>query len=62
MFVWEHNGVTSADPEQVGHEYDPFRRLSYTWHTMTPKLAQRLGVSEAVRSLKTLIETGLPLA
>jgi DNA-binding transcriptional ArsR family regulator/uncharacterized protein YndB with AHSA1/START domain len=48
--VWEHNGVTIADPEQVVLEYDPFRRLSYTWHTMTPELAQRVGVSEAVRT------------
>ena len=31
-------------------EYDPFRRLSYTWHTMTPELAQRVGVSEEVRA------------
>jgi DNA-binding transcriptional ArsR family regulator/uncharacterized protein YndB with AHSA1/START domain len=48
--VWEHNGVTIADPEQVVLEYDPFRRLSYTWHTFTPELAQRVGLPEAVRS------------
>ena len=22
-------------------EYDPYRRLSYTWHTFTPELAER---------------------
>ena len=32
-----------SDPEQVVVESDPFRRLSYTWHTMTPELASRFG-------------------
>jgi DNA-binding transcriptional ArsR family regulator/uncharacterized protein YndB with AHSA1/START domain len=30
-------GLTIADPEQVVLESDPFRRLSYTWHTFTPE-------------------------
>ena len=33
------NGVTVADPAQVVLESDPFRRLSYTWHTFTPEWA-----------------------
>jgi uncharacterized protein YndB with AHSA1/START domain len=35
--------VMIADPQQVVVESDPFRRLSYTWHTMTPELAERFG-------------------
>jgi uncharacterized protein YndB with AHSA1/START domain len=33
------NGVTVADPAQVVLESDPYRRLSYTWHTFTPEWA-----------------------
>src|SRR5262249_33755565 len=38
-------GVTVVDPEQVVLEFDPYRRLSYTWHTMTDELAARIGLS-----------------
>ena len=38
--TWENQGVTIADPEQVVLESDPYRRLSYTWHTFTPELAE----------------------
>ncbi len=44
--TWDLFGVTIADPDQVVLEYDPYRRLSYTWHTMTPELAERLGIDE----------------
>jgi DNA-binding transcriptional ArsR family regulator/uncharacterized protein YndB with AHSA1/START domain len=37
--TWHNHGVAIADPEQVVLESDPFRRLSYTWHTFTPELA-----------------------
>jgi DNA-binding transcriptional ArsR family regulator/uncharacterized protein YndB with AHSA1/START domain len=37
--TWHNRGVTIADPEQVVLESEPFRRLSYTWHTFTPELA-----------------------
>ena len=37
MHQW---GLTIADPEQVVLESDPFRRLSYTWHTFTPEWRQ----------------------
>ena len=33
-------GVTIADPEQVILESEPYRRLSYTWHTFTPEWRQ----------------------
>jgi DNA-binding transcriptional ArsR family regulator/uncharacterized protein YndB with AHSA1/START domain len=39
-------GVTVADPEQVVLEADPFRRLSYTWHTFTPEWARAYGMSD----------------
>jgi DNA-binding transcriptional ArsR family regulator/uncharacterized protein YndB with AHSA1/START domain len=38
--TWHHHGTTIADPEQVVLESDPYRRLSYTWHTFTPELAE----------------------
>jgi uncharacterized protein YndB with AHSA1/START domain/DNA-binding transcriptional ArsR family regulator len=46
--TWDHHGVTIADPEQVVLEYDPFHRLSYTWHTFTPELADAVGISADV--------------
>ena len=38
--TWHHHGVTIADPAQVVLESDPYRRLSYAWHTFTPEWAQ----------------------
>jgi DNA-binding transcriptional ArsR family regulator/uncharacterized protein YndB with AHSA1/START domain len=38
--TWRNHGVTIADPEQVVLESEPYRRLSYTWHTFTPELAE----------------------
>jgi uncharacterized protein YndB with AHSA1/START domain/DNA-binding transcriptional ArsR family regulator len=37
--TWHNQGVTIADPEQVVLESDPYRRLSYTWQTLTPEFA-----------------------
>ena len=37
--TWHHHGITIADPEQIVLESDPYRRLSYMWHTFTPELA-----------------------
>lgn len=39
--VWHNHGVTIVDPEQVVLEFDPPRRLAYTWHTFTPEVAAR---------------------
>lgn len=39
-------GVTIADPAQVVLESDPYRRLSYTWHTFTPEWAAAYGISD----------------
>ncbi|MFJ4986762.1 ArsR/SmtB family transcription factor [Streptomyces sp. NPDC088732] len=42
--VWEEKGARTADPEQVVLESGPHRRLSYTWHTFTPRWAENAGV------------------
>jgi uncharacterized protein YndB with AHSA1/START domain/DNA-binding transcriptional ArsR family regulator len=41
-------GVTVADPDQVVLESDPYRRLSYTWHTFTPEWANAHGIDGGV--------------
>ena len=41
--TWDNHGVLISDPEQVVLESDPYRRLSYTWHTVTPELAEKFG-------------------
>jgi uncharacterized protein YndB with AHSA1/START domain len=41
----EHD-VTIADPAQVVLESDPYKRLSYTWHTFTPEWAAVSGFSD----------------
>jgi len=38
-------GARIAHPEQVVLEAEPYRRLSYTWHTFTPEWAQALAIS-----------------
>ena len=37
--ILHQQGVTVVDPDQVVLEADPYRRLSYTWHTFTPEWA-----------------------
>ncbi|MFC8075146.1 ArsR/SmtB family transcription factor [Streptomyces sp. NPDC057307] len=46
---WEQFGVRITDPEQVVVESEPYRRLSYTWHTMTPEFAEATGLGEEYR-------------
>ena len=46
QMTWDNHGVIITDPEQVVVESDPYRRLSYKWHTMTPELAERFGWDE----------------
>jgi DNA-binding transcriptional ArsR family regulator/uncharacterized protein YndB with AHSA1/START domain len=48
--VLHQEGVTVADPEQLVLEADPYRRLSYTWHTFTPEWAEAIGIGEDVRT------------
>jgi DNA-binding transcriptional ArsR family regulator/uncharacterized protein YndB with AHSA1/START domain len=44
--ILHQGGVTIADPEQVVLESEPYRRLSYTWHTFTPEWAKLHGFSD----------------
>ena len=44
--TWDNHGIEIADPAQVVLEYDPYRRLAYTWHTFTPELGARFEFSE----------------
>jgi DNA-binding transcriptional ArsR family regulator len=42
----DKDNVTIADPAQVVLESNPYRRLSYTWHTFTPEWAAAYDVSD----------------
>jgi uncharacterized protein YndB with AHSA1/START domain/DNA-binding transcriptional ArsR family regulator len=42
-FVHSKRGVRVADDQMVVKEYDPFRRLSYTWQPYTQELADAIG-------------------
>ena len=46
---WHTRGVAITDPEQVVVESEPFRRLSYTWHTFTPEWAATLDLTDDAR-------------
>jgi DNA-binding transcriptional ArsR family regulator/uncharacterized protein YndB with AHSA1/START domain len=35
--TWRESGIEIRDPEQVVLVADPYRQLSYTWHTYTPE-------------------------
>jgi uncharacterized protein YndB with AHSA1/START domain len=44
--TWTERGAVSADPEQRVLVSEPFRRLSYTWHTFTREWAEAHGIDE----------------
>ena len=46
VMTWDNQGVRIADPEQVVLEAEPYRRLSYTWHTFTPELATAIHLDQ----------------
>jgi uncharacterized protein YndB with AHSA1/START domain/DNA-binding transcriptional ArsR family regulator len=46
----DKDDVEIADPAQVIIEADPYRRLSYTWHTFTPEWAAAYGISDEDRA------------
>jgi uncharacterized protein YndB with AHSA1/START domain len=48
--TWNNHGVLISDPESVVLESDPYRRLSYTWHTMTPELAEKFGWDQGLQA------------
>ena len=47
---WTQFGLTIADTEQRILEAEPYRRLAYTWHTLTPEWADSLGFTEEARA------------
>jgi DNA-binding transcriptional ArsR family regulator/uncharacterized protein YndB with AHSA1/START domain len=47
--TWHQRGVTIAGPEQLVVESEPYRRLSYTWHTFSSEWADALGLTEDAR-------------
>jgi uncharacterized protein YndB with AHSA1/START domain len=40
--TWERRGLRQTDPRQLVLEADPPRRLSYTWHAITPEWSPSL--------------------
>jgi hypothetical protein len=46
--TWTERGAKTSNPDQVVLESDPYRYLSYTWHTFTPEWAKTVGASEEV--------------
>jgi uncharacterized protein YndB with AHSA1/START domain/DNA-binding transcriptional ArsR family regulator len=46
--VWKMGDVTMAGPGQVVVENDPYTRLSYTWHHITPEFAKVAELSDDV--------------
>jgi uncharacterized protein YndB with AHSA1/START domain len=48
-YVLHQFGLAIADDEQVVLEAEPYRRLSYTWHAITPEWAAALGFSDEGR-------------
>ena len=47
--TWHQRGVAIADPDQVVLEAEPYRRLSYTWHSFTPEFAAAVDIRDDVR-------------
>jgi DNA-binding transcriptional ArsR family regulator/uncharacterized protein YndB with AHSA1/START domain len=47
--TWHTRGLSITDAEQVVIESEPYRRLSYTWHTLTREWAQSLDLTDDVR-------------
>src|SRR3954468_10856320 len=45
-YTLHQRGVTVSDDEQVVIESDPYRRLAYTWHAITPEWADALDVAD----------------
>jgi uncharacterized protein YndB with AHSA1/START domain/DNA-binding transcriptional ArsR family regulator len=45
--VFHTAGLAIADPAQCVLEAEPYRRLSYTWHALTPEWATAIGRDES---------------
>ena len=44
--AWKMGDVTMAGPGQVVLEHEPYRRLAYTWHTITPEFAEAVEMTD----------------
>ncbi|MFI7065337.1 ArsR/SmtB family transcription factor [Kribbella sp. NPDC050124] len=44
--VWHEGGTVMAAPDQVVLEHDPYRRLAYTWHHVTPEFAKAFEIDD----------------
>lgn len=50
VITWDDHGVIIDDPNQVVLEYEPYRRLAYTWCNFTRAWAEVHGISDEVLS------------
>jgi uncharacterized protein YndB with AHSA1/START domain/DNA-binding transcriptional ArsR family regulator len=48
--TWHQRGLAINDPEQVVLESEPYRRLSYTWHTLSPEWLDSFGFTADARA------------
>ena len=48
--TWHYRGVTMEDPAQQVVESDPYRRLAYSWHAITPEFAAETGMDDELRA------------
>jgi uncharacterized protein YndB with AHSA1/START domain/DNA-binding transcriptional ArsR family regulator len=48
--TWDYQGITMEDPAQRVVESDPYRRLSYSWHAITPEFAAKTGMDDELRA------------
>jgi uncharacterized protein YndB with AHSA1/START domain/DNA-binding transcriptional ArsR family regulator len=44
--TWDMRGEDISHPDQVVLESEPYRRLSYSWHTFTPELNESIRLSD----------------
>ncbi len=44
--TWHEGSATMTHPDQIVLEADPYRRLSYSWHTFTPEWAEHAGIND----------------
>jgi uncharacterized protein YndB with AHSA1/START domain/DNA-binding transcriptional ArsR family regulator len=47
--TWHLDGVTMDDPAQQVIEYEPYRRLAYSWHAITPEFAAAQDLDDELR-------------
>jgi uncharacterized protein YndB with AHSA1/START domain/DNA-binding transcriptional ArsR family regulator len=50
---WHQRDLKITDPEQVVLESEPYRRLSYTWHTFSAEWAESFGFTDAAHERLT---------